>query len=93
MQAVSIPTIIEKENISTLSFKDKSIVNQHPNLKGQIENATRLGNGYHAKVSILFQDDEGVKRVDTTIWAHGNKYICLKGGVWLPVSRIIEVKS
>ncbi len=41
---------------------------------------------------IEFEDDEGLKAVETTIWATGQKYICLKGGVWLPISRIREVK-
>jgi hypothetical protein len=43
-------------------------------------------------VSIYFHDDEGPKRVETTIWATGSKYICLKGGVWIPIDHIVEVK-
>ena len=85
--------IVEKESISSLSFKGGDRIRQHPNLRQQIQEATRLGNAYHSKVSIYFQDDQGPKRVDTTIWAHGAKYICLKGGVWLPIDRIIEIKA
>lgn len=92
MQATLKPTLIEKEVIQSLSFKTKTRVAQHPDLRSQIKNATRLGNAYHSKVSIYFEDDEGVKRVDTTIWADGSKYICLKGGVWLPIDRILEIK-
>ncbi|OFZ65805.1 MAG: hypothetical protein A3D92_23700 [Bacteroidetes bacterium RIFCSPHIGHO2_02_FULL_44_7] len=92
MQATLKPTLIEKELIQSLSFKTKTRVTQHPDLQEQIKNATRLGNAYHSKVSIYFEDDEGVKRVDTTIWADGSKYICLKGGVWLPIDRILEIK-
>jgi hypothetical protein len=43
-------------------------------------------------VVIIFGDDEGYKRLETTIWAVGAKYICLKGVMWLPVSRIADVK-
>ncbi|NVK64637.1 MAG: hypothetical protein HWE22_08615 [Flavobacteriales bacterium] len=93
MQASLTPELIEKELISTLSFEKKDKIEQHPNLMEQIKNATRLGNAYHTKVSIYFNDDLGLKRVDTTIWAFGAKYICLKGGVWLPISRIVEIKS
>lgn len=93
MQTSLKPELIEKELISTLSFEKKSDVQQHPNLMKQISNATRLGNAYHTKVSIYFNDDLGLKRVDTTIWAFGAKYICLKGGVWLPINRIVEIKS
>lgn len=92
MQATVKPTLIEKEMIGSLSFNNRKDVNQHPDLHTQLENATRLGNAYRGKVSIYFEDDEGLKRVDTTIWAHGSKYICLKGGIWLPISRILEVK-
>lgn len=93
MQATVKPTLIDKELISSLSFKTTRVVKQHPKLIDQIRSATRLGNAYQGKVSILFEDDEGVKRVETTIWAHGAKYICLKGGMWLPINRIIEIKA
>lgn len=93
MQATTKPTLVEKENIASLSFNDRTKVNQHPNLLVQIRNATKLGNALKNKVSIFFEDDLGIKRVDTTIWAFGTKYICLKGGVWLPIDRIVEVKA
>lgn len=93
MQTIIKPTLIEKELIATLAFRSKSPVSQHPRLMEQIANATRLGNAYRGKVSIYFEDDDGPKKVETTIWAHGAKFICLKGGVWLPISRIIEIKQ
>jgi sensor histidine kinase regulating citrate/malate metabolism len=85
-------TLIEKETIPSLKFNDKSTVEQHPDILKQIEKATILGNAHRTKVSIFFRDDESVKRVETTIWAAGTKFICLKGGVWIPISRLIEVK-
>ena len=85
-------TLIEKEIIPSLKFNDKSTVEQHPDILKQIEKATILGNAHRTKVSIFFRDDESVKRVETTIWAAGTKFICLKGGVWIPISRLIEVK-
>jgi hypothetical protein len=83
---------IEKELVSSMTFNKEMEIEQHEDLRYQLEQATRLGNGYHSKVSIYFYDDEGPKRVETTIWATGSKYICLKGGVWIPISRIVEVK-
>jgi hypothetical protein len=85
-------TLIEKESIPSLTFHDKSTVNQHPELLQQIEKATILGNAHRTKVSIYFQDDTSVKKVETTIWAAGTKFICLKGGVWIPISRLLEIK-
>ena len=92
MQAVMKPELIEKELISALSFTEKQTVRQHPELLTQIERATILGNSHRSKVSIIFQDDSGLKRVDTTIWAAGTKFICLKGGVWIPIDKIVEIK-
>lgn len=86
------PLLIEKELILNLSFvQDKSVVDQHPNLKQQLVNATLLGNNEHKKVKIIFKDDEGTKMVETTIWASGQKFICLKGGSWIPIHRIVEI--
>ena len=86
------PLLIEKELIYNLSFiEDKTTVTQHPNLKQQIVNATMLGNNEHKKVSIIFQDDESVKQVDTIIGASGEKFICLLGGSWIPIHRILEI--
>jgi len=89
---ISAYKTIEKEEVSKMTFQKEMDVEQHEELRNQLEQATRLGNGYHSKVSIYFQDDEGPKRVETTIWATGAKYICLKGGVWIPIDHIVEVK-
>lgn len=93
MQATLTPILIEKEAIRSMTFKSREPVKQHPKLMDQIKSATRLGNAYRGKVGIIFHDDDGMKRVDTTIWAHGAKYICLKGGMWLPIDRIVEIKA
>lgn len=84
--------LIQKEEIPSLSFKNSVKVTQHPELLRQIEQATILGNAHHSKVSIYFHDDENLKKVETTIWAAGTKFICLKGGVWIPISRLVEIK-
>ena len=91
MQVLEVQTI-EKESIAALSFHGEKVFHQHEDIRQQLEHATRLGNGYQTKVSIYFHDDEGLKRVVTTIWATGANYICLKGGVWIPISRIQEIK-
>jgi hypothetical protein len=92
MQVLMKPELIQKELIPTLSFREEVKIKQHPELMRQIEDATRLGNAYRSKVSIIFMSDSGLMRVDTTIWAAGTKFVCLKGGVWIPIERIIEVK-
>lgn len=86
------PEVIEKESVKDLSFKTPITQKQNPDIIRHLEEATRLGNGYHTKVGIIFQDDAGLKRVNTTIWATGQKFICLKGGMWIPIDHIVDVK-
>lgn len=86
------PEVIEKELVKDLSFTKAANFNQDPELRRKLDEATRLGNGYHHKVGIIFQDDEGLKRINTTIWATGSRFICLKGGMWLPIDHIVELK-
>ena len=93
MPLTTQPELINKESIHQLRFENKIRVEQHPYLLSQITKATRLGNSYRSKVFIFFQDDSGMKKVETTIWAFGEKYICLKGGVWLPIERLVEIKA
>lgn len=84
--------IIDKEKISTLSFHKELDIEQDDDIKQRLEKATLLGNIHHSKVTIFFHDDEGPKKVETTIWATGSKFICLKGGVWIPIANITDVQ-
>ena len=86
------PVLIEKESIPSLTFKEELKVDQQKDLMHRLEEATKLGNLHQGKIAIIFHADQGLKRVETTIWATGAKYICLKGGLWLPISRIAEIK-
>lgn len=85
-------TTIDKELISSLSFHKELEIEQDDDIKQRLERATLLGNIHHSKVTIYFHDDDGPKKVETTIWATGTKFICLKGGVWIPISRITDVQ-
>ncbi len=91
MQEIIQALPIEKELIPKLNFKKSINCEQAPGLKHRLIEATRLGNSYKGKMRIEFMDDSGLKVVKTTIWATGSKFICLKGGIWLPISRIINI--
>ena len=84
--------LVQKEVIPKLQFTSKIPIKQHPDLLKQIKKATLLGNAHRRKVDIFFHDDDGLKKVETTIWASGKKFICLKGGVWVPIERLTEVR-
>jgi sensor histidine kinase regulating citrate/malate metabolism len=83
---------INKELIQTLSFQKNLELDQVEDIKQRLERATLLGNIHHSKVTIFFHDDEGPKKVETTIWATGTNFVCLKGGIWIPISRITDIQ-
>jgi hypothetical protein len=92
LQAITAEPI-EKERISALRFSDPSTVHgDGKELRRKLELATRMGNIDHVKVRILFQDDDGPKFTETTIWATSEKHIVLKGGVTIPFRRVIDVR-
>lgn len=85
---------IEKEEISTLRFPSADVLFDPEEVKERsrkIHRATSLGNLEKYKVSIVFEDSSGLKKVSTTIWAQTEKKIILKGGTSVPVNRIWDV--
>jgi len=98
MQDTLQPQLIEKELIPKLNFKadiaqESLEIEAQLELKNKLIEATRLGNSYRGKMRIEFMADVGLKAVETTIWAAGAKFICLKGGVWIPISRIKNIST
>jgi len=89
------PVLIEKEQIESLHFPKEEVlldVVQQKQRLMDIERAQALGNLEKGKISVVFQDNEGLKRVETTIWAGGQEMIVLKKGVFIPVHRIHKIK-
>lgn len=56
-----------------------------------IARAAKLGNLEHTKCRIVFRDSEGMKVVETTVWAFDADSVVLKKGMTIPISRVIEV--
>lgn len=86
---------IEKEAVSFLDFPPKPIKlrtkEEQTNLIKKLIRAEQLGNLFHNKIKIIFQDAEGLKQIHTTIWAVGENNILLKKGVFIPVNRIVSI--
>jgi uncharacterized protein (UPF0248 family) len=89
------PIIIDKEEVLNLRFPenevllDKDMVEQR---RIELDRATTLGNIEHSKFKIVFEDNEGRKQVETTIWATTDKRVILKKGAVIPINRIIEIR-
>jgi ribosomal protein L37AE/L43A len=82
---------IQKEQVPQCTYAKLSSIKQESSLRSQLHKAMILGNTHRGKVSIVFCDDEGLKKVTTTVWAVGEKFITLKGGVWIPISKIVDI--
>jgi len=90
-----VPQIVEKEDIAKLVFPKEEVLKnaeKQKELKTKKKKALKLGNAYKGKVKILFEDNEGMKAVETTIWGVTDKNILLKQTIILPTRRIHEIK-
>ncbi len=88
------PVKIEKEKIANLTFPDTEVLTTADAKKirtASLDRAMKLGNIEHNKIKIIFEDTEGVKTVETTVWGVTDKRVILKQGVTIPIHRIYEV--
>ncbi|UTW60927.1 hypothetical protein KFE98_12940 [bacterium SCSIO 12741] len=86
---------IEKEKINSLQFP-KGDVLQEDDARSKrsviIDQAIDAGNFAQFKVLIVFEDLDGLKEVETTIWGRDKRSILLKNGIRIPVERIHKVR-
>jgi uncharacterized protein (UPF0248 family) len=93
--ATKKPAMVEKEMISSLTFPKEEVLkdaDKQKELKAALDKAMKLGNAYKGKVKIVFEDSEGVKAVETTIWGVTDKNVLLKQTTLIPIRRILEIK-
>jgi uncharacterized protein (UPF0248 family) len=90
----SMPVFIAKEQVGELRFPSTEVLDnadaKHIR-QAELNRALILGNVDHNKVRIIFSDTEGLKAVETTIWAVTEKRVILKSGMAIPIHRINEV--
>lgn len=87
--------VIEKEQVTSLRFPATEVlisVDAILTRKAHLDKALKLGNVEHGKVKIIFEDADGIKQIETTIWGVTDKRIILKQGIVLPIHRIHEIK-
>jgi len=88
-------TLIEKESIVEFSFPKGDVLDtdeQKVEREARIKRGMRLGNSMKRKVKIIFEDVEGMKKVETTIWGFTDKNVILKKTTIIPIRCIHEVK-
>lgn len=87
-------TLIEKETITEFSFPKQEVLLDAELLAlraKNIEKGMSIGNLQKTKVEIFFEDSEGLKKVQTTIWGVTENYLILKGNLLIPIQRIHQV--
>jgi len=92
---ITIPQIISKEIVPNLIFPDAEVLNSPDaivNRRTELERALALGNLEHSKIIIIFEDNESVKQVETTVWGLTDKRVILKQNAFIPIQRVHIVK-
>lgn len=82
--------LIEKETIAV----DKIIpatTTLSEELSNKLFTTSRLGNEFKSKATITFNTTDGVKKVNTTVWAVTERFIQLKNNVHIPIKSIIDI--
>jgi hypothetical protein len=85
---------IEKETIEKLNFPEQEVLLSQEEINHrqyEAERAMKLGNYFKDKVKIIFEDSEGMKMVETTIWGVIDRRLLLKRGLILPLYRVHEI--
>jgi len=86
--------LIEKEQIKFLSFPKEDVLNKKKDQIDRIlelQRALSLGNLERHKVKIVFIDDTGIKKVETTIWGITDKEVILKQATIIPLERVLSI--
>jgi hypothetical protein len=86
--------VIEKETIEKLNFPEQEVLLSQEDINHrqyEAERAMKLGNYFKDKVKIVFEDSEGMKMVETTIWGVTDRRLLLKRGLVLPIYRVHEI--
>lgn len=94
MKSVINIQVVEKEQIKFLKFPKDDVLKEKRDKQDRSINLNRalyLGNLEQEKVRITFQDDTGLKRVETTIWGVTDTSVILKRAAIIPLARIVSV--
>ncbi|TND09228.1 MAG: hypothetical protein FD123_1631 [Bacteroidetes bacterium] len=90
------PVVIAKEQVANLRFPSGEVLQkaeERVRRRAELDRALVLGNVDHNKVRIIFRDSEGLKQVETTIWAVTEERVILKSGMVIPIRCIMEIAT
>lgn len=82
---------IEKEDVDKFRIIPSDIDNSNK-FYIKLQNALRLGNEFKSKTTIIFNTEDGPKRIETTVWSLTDRYIQIKHGILIPLKSLIEIE-
>jgi hypothetical protein len=90
---IEISSIL-KEEISKIRFVAEDVLvsdDQKTMRRSELQKAMMLGNAEKSKSKIVFATNEGLKKVETTVWAVDDREVVLKSGIFIPIHAICHV--
>ena len=87
--------IINKEDVPSYHFVSYDVLDsatERDARAADLQRAMLLGNTDHVKIKIFFMTLEGLKEVETTVWASTDESVVLKGGVSVPIHAILKLE-
>lgn len=94
MRIESNVVLIDTEEIVLLHFPKEDVLFSKDEQASRQLQVEKIAEDEHLKMStfrILFQDIEGLKAVQTGIWALTQKEVILKKGITIPLQRILKI--
>ena len=85
---------INQSELMKVAFKndDNMYVQEQIKMKDQkLYMAMLMGNNYYNNVRIIFNTEEGESEIVSRIWARTDKFIVLRGGVFIPINSVIDI--
>jgi hypothetical protein len=95
METATNYQLIDKEAVAGLHFPKQDVLNSKEAVREretELHRALTLGNLERTKIKIYFEDDAGLKVVDTTVWGLTDKRVILKQGLVIPIHRVHRLK-
>jgi len=85
---------IDKQELLKVVFKNEETMYIQEQVKSRDQKlymAMLMGNHYYDNVRILFDTEEGEREITSRIWARTDKFVVLKGGMFIPIGAVIDI--
>lgn len=85
---------IEQTELLKVIFKNEDTMYIQEQVKSRDQKlymAMLMGNNYYDNVRILFNTEDGEREIVSRIWARTDKFVVLKGGMFIPIGAVIDI--